>query len=612
MPYDLKKALASVSKSPQSFAIYEGSKGVTVLIGTKDAKEAEATAGTGCRLLTKGKCAKNEDNAVAFKTNLPPQKKWTDGLKKAFAAAGCSSTHFVIEEEGEESAEEQSQQASGSSTPPPTGWKPGAKPPLPTGPKPTPPPRGGGVKEGSESESEEVPTGRPRSGGGTPPTPPPGWKSGVKPPTAPPPSTPPPTPPPRGGGEREASESEGEQTGWKPGVKPPLPKGPKPTPPPTTPPPTPPRGGGGNEASESESEDVPTGRNRSDAVSRGSTAPTPPRPGATGGTPPTPPPRTGTPKPGGTASTPPRPQGPPDPVKLEKEAREHLALRKGMPAVLTGVLQNYTGESAKLDDFLAKATQHAEEARTMDKSNLQQLDTAIGLVRRYLGEAESVVEEVEQDWSGKTAQGSEMMQARSDNSTLPSTWTPEQKGAYVRESGAAFGAFDKIQRQIQKAMADMHTKVQEIKLIVEEAESYSGTGQDPEVFVKRLVELNKDASDAAGYFSLKLTKLDGSLARQKAWAEGPRLDEATGKTVKQLHGLEVQAQEKVNSTAQRFEVAARRAEKVPTTIRSNAGVAAGLKQFNETAVKLKKDIAAVKSKQELSLNYLSQAIAKLG
>lgn len=299
-------------------------------------------------------------------------------------------------------------------------------------------------------------------------------------------------------------------------------------------------------------------------------------------------------------------------MKIEKEAQEHLALRKGMPAVLTAVLQNYTGEAAKLDDFLGKAAQHTEEARTMDKSNLQGLDTAIGLVRRYLGEAESVVEEVEGDWSGKTAQGSEMMQARSDHSTLPSTWTPEQKGTYVRESGAAFGAFDKIQRQIQKVIADMHTKVQEIKLTVEEAESYSGTGQDPAVFVERLTELNKDATAVGGYFSLKLTKLDGSLARQKAWAEGPRLDEATGKTVKQLHGLEVQAKEKVNSEAQRFEVAARRAEKIPPTVRTNAGVAAGLKQFNETAAKLKKDIVAVKAKQEESLTYLSQAIAKLG
>jgi len=86
MPYDLKKARGSVSKSPQAFAIYEGSKGMTVLIGANNAKEAEPIVGTGCRMLTKGKCAKNEDNAVVFKANLPPQKKWTDGLKKAFTA----------------------------------------------------------------------------------------------------------------------------------------------------------------------------------------------------------------------------------------------------------------------------------------------------------------------------------------------------------------------------------------------------------------------------------------------------------------------------------------------------------------------------------------------
>jgi len=168
-----------------------------------------------------------------------------------------------------------------------------------------------------------------------------------------------------------------------------------------------------------------------------------------------------------------------------------------------------------------------------------------------------------------------------------------------------------IHRQIQTVLTGMQVKVQEIKLIAEEAESYSGQGQRPEVYIERLTEMNVEAETSAKYFSDKLVKLDGALKKQKVWAEGGPITEPLAKTIRQIHDTEIQAKDNVDSKAARFEVMLKRAAKIPADARSDSRVSAPLKKFEETATQLSKNIAAVKRDQAQSLAYLNQAIGKM-
>ena len=529
MSYDLKKALGTVSKSPQPFSIYEGPKGTTLVIpSTHNITDVEAICGKG-KVVASGKCSKNDEGAISLKTKAPPQKKWTDGLKKAFAAAGCASTHFEIEEAGESDASESDQEGSGDT------------PQMPQAP--TPQTQTNRTRSDAIGENEDIPTPTPTGRGRAFAV-----SEGTK--------TPQPQPP----------TPEGTWQKTKPSAE--VPRGQMPTNPP-------PRSGGGTSATQG--------------------APTPKSP-----TSPTPPTRPGASSPKPLASD----------QQLETKAQEHLALRKGMKAVLTSVLQTYTGESAKMDDCMAKATQKTEEMRG-NRNNTSALLVAQSVVGNYVDQAETIMAEVQKEWDGRTAGGGDMMRARGDCSTLPTSWSEDQKKTYARESNEAFGAYDKVQRQVQKVLGDMQAKIQEIKAVAEEAESLSGQAQDPRVYVERLTELNQQVEDAAKYFSLKLAKLDGTMAKQKGWSESASLTEQEGKTVRQMYDLEIAAQDNVNSKTQQFDVAVKRVAKIPEEARSNAGVAAALKKFEETVVKLSRDIINVKEQQKLSLQYLDTAIKKL-
>jgi hypothetical protein len=77
-----------------------------------------------------------------------------------------------------------------------------------------------------------------------------------------------------------------------------------------------------------------------------------------------------------------------------------------------------------------------------------------------------------------------------------------------------------------------------------------------------------------------------------------------------MYDLEIAAQENVNSKAQQFDVGVRRVAKIPEEARTDAGVAAALKKFEETSIKLSRDIINVKEKQKLSLQNLDTLMKK--
>jgi hypothetical protein len=516
MPYDLKKALGSVSKSKVAFEIYEGEHGMMLLISPDAPKIAEvkSVCGKGSRLIVKGKCSKNDDNEVVLKTGLPPIKKWTDGLKRAFATAGCSSTHFVIEEEGESGTSESvGERVSG-----PTPSSPQS--PAPARTPPGQPPRSVGEKQASERESEPAPAGRARSGAvlrGMPtPPPPPGAR---KQPTSPSPQT-------------------------LPGTgKPP-------------------------------------------------TSQVPQRPASpAGATRPTPPPRTEDPQ-------------------LEVRVQEHLALRKRLKPALTAVIANYNAEAAKLEERLAKAVEYTGQARNENPANTMQLNIFIDLVRDIAEEAETILTPVQNAWKERTKEGSDMMKARVDHKTLPSKWTPEQRATYERESNEAFGAYDLLQRQARKILEGMETKLEQITLTFEEAQSYSNQGQDPQVYVGRLTKMNQEIKGLGDYFKGKLSAADGALRALQADAEKPTIPQAQADLLRKKNDLAIEAQNVINARAERFDLMVKRVAAIPADYRTAPSVATPLKQFNDAAAILKANIAKMKANQTQVLAYLRQALAK--
>jgi hypothetical protein len=301
-------------------------------------------------------------------------------------------------------------------------------------------------------------------------------------------------------------------------------------------------------------------------------------------------------------------------MKQEAELAAHLALRKKMFGVCTTVLADFKKQAGEIDTCLNKAVQFTAEAKKKHLANNQaEALVAIGVVNQFQQKAVGIMKSVEDDWTDRTKNGSEMMKARGDQKTLPTAWTTEKKAAYAKESNAAFGAYDAVQVQIQGVLSGMRLKIASVNRAAEEAATYTNQALDPKTFAARLTEINKEITDLDIWVTRKLSTLKNNLEKQKGVLgdqKTPKGDIVRGFTL--VRDAEVKAQEGVNTRVQSLVEMAKRVSLIPQGLRADPAIAPGFKQFTQTAGKVKTDLASVKTEQQNFINFLNKSIQSLG
>ena len=131
-----------------------------------------------------------------------------------------------------------------------------------------------------------------------------------------------------------------------------------------------------------------------------------------------------------------------------------------MKGTLTTQLADYKKQMAEIDNCATKATEHTAEAKKHNLArNTAEALTAIKKVEGFKQLAENTHKKIEDEWkerSNNTA--GDMMTARTDKSP-PSGWPADKKEAAQKESDAAFGAYDAVQKQIMSLISSYKVKV---------------------------------------------------------------------------------------------------------------------------------------------------------
>ena len=204
------------------------------------------------------------------------------------------------------------------------------------------------------------------------------------------------------------------------------------------------------------------------------------------------------------------------------------------------------------------------------------------------------------------------MKARGDIQ-IPEAWTQDKKAALKKASDEAFGKYDAVQVQIGSLRNTLNTKIANIHLLSEEAQSYTNQAQDPRIFVLRLLELNKEMGDLSLFISRKVESGERNIVTRKEMFDKrptPK-DPAMLKQMTQMRDAEVKAQGELETRIQRFVQMVKRATLIPQELRAHKEIAPELKQFSDTANRVKVDIGKVKGFQTTIINDMNGYIKAL-
>jgi hypothetical protein len=206
-----------------------------------------------------------------------------------------------------------------------------------------------------------------------------------------------------------------------------------------------------------------------------------------------------------------------------------------------------------------------------------------------------------------------MMTARGDKSP-PSGWPSDKKAAAQKESDAAFGAYDAVQKQIMSLISSYKVKVASISLTLEEAESYGGAGLDPKVFVTRLAGLQQELDAVGGGIARKLETIKNNIVHKKDTFEKRPAPKNPAMLVQftKIRDAEIKAQQELETKIQGFAQLLKRANLVPQDLRKHQTIEPAYKKFVETATKTKTDLAEFKKEQQTFINDLNKYISALG